>query len=72
MKTANDNIISQQPAKLKARLEAMEAFQQAIQQGRLSDNPEANNYAGKYMYMGLSPNGQYDTFKNITTRKYDV
>lgn len=37
--------------------EAREAFDKAILQGRLSDNPQADNYAGKYMYMGLSTNG---------------
>ena len=49
-----------------------EAFAQAITQGRLSDDPNAENYAGKYMYMGKSANGQYDAFKNIDTRQYDV
>ena len=48
------------------------AFEQAIEQGRLSKNPDAENYAGKYMYMGKSANGQYDAFKNINTRQYDV
>lgn len=48
------------------------AFEQAIMQGRLSRNPMAENYAGNYMYMGKTPNGQYDTFKNINTREYDV
>lgn len=61
--------------------EAREAFEKAIYQGRLSSNPEAVNYAGNYMYMGLGfgimymglgPMGQYDSFKNINTRKYDV
>lgn len=52
--------------------EAQEAFKRAILQGRLSDNPDAGNYAGKYMYMGKSVNGQYDAFKNIFTRQYDV
>lgn len=47
-----------------------EAFEQAIYQGRLSKNPKADNYAGKYMYMGKTPNGQYDAFKNIITREY--
>ena len=46
------------------------AFEQAIIQGRLSDNPKADNYAGNYMYMGYSPDGTYDTFKNIETREY--
>ena len=54
------------------RKEAQEAFDKAITQGRLSVNPEAKNYADKYMYMGLSANRQYDSFKNIVTRQYDV
>ncbi len=54
------------------RQESKKAFDKAILQGRLSDNPQAGNYAGKYMYMGKSANGQYDTFKNIMTRQYDV
>lgn len=52
--------------------EAQRAFEQAICQGRLSKNPKADNYAGHYMYMGKTANGQYDAFKNINTRKYDV
>jgi len=51
---------------------AKEAFEKAITQGRLSVNPKDDDYAGKYMYMGKSVNGQYDTFKNINTRQYDV
>ena len=58
--------------KTEVKKEAELAFEKAILQGRLSDNPDADNYAGKYMYMGLTPNDQYDTFKNITTRQYDV
>ncbi len=46
------------------------AFEEAINQCRLSKNPAAVNYAGKYMYMGTW-DGK-DTFKNIDTRKYDV
>lgn len=49
---------------------AREAFEKAITQGRLSVNPKAENYAGKYMYMGK--NGQTDLFKNIVSRQYDV
>lgn len=54
------------------RNEAQEAFDKAILQGRLSENPQAENFAGRYMYMGKSANGQYDSFKNINTRRYDV
>ena len=52
--------------------EVKEAFEKAIYQGRLSRNPEAENFAGNYMYMGKSVNGQYDSFKNSLTRQYDV
>ena len=38
------------------RREAREAFDKAILQGRLSVNPGADNYAGKYMYMGKTAN----------------
>ncbi len=44
------------------------AFNNAIKDGRLSDNPNSPVYAGKYMYMGTQ-NG-VDTFKHIDTRKY--
>lgn len=54
------------------KVRAKEAFDKAILQGRLSVNPQADNYAGKYMYMGKTTNGQYDSFKNIITRQYDV
>jgi|ETNmetMinimDraft_11_1059920.scaffolds.fasta_scaffold200254_1 hypothetical protein len=45
-----------------------DAFDQAIDTGRLSADPDADNYAGNYMYMGRGPHG--DRFKNITTREY--
>ena len=44
------------------------AFDRAIQEGRLSDNPGSERYAGDYMYMG-SRSGR-DLFKNIVTRRY--
>jgi len=47
------------------------AFNRAIQDGRLSGNPAAANYAGKYMYMGTTSYGK-DKFKNISSRQYDV
>ena len=40
------------------------AFDLAIMRGILSDDPAANNYAGKYMHMGSMQ------FKNINTREY--
>lgn len=54
------------------RQEAREAFNKAILQGRLSISPEAENFAGRYMYMGKKAIGQDDAFKNINTRQYDV
>ena len=47
------------------------AFEKAIEQGRLSNNPDDANYAGNYMYMGHWSDGK-DTFKNINTRQYDI
>ena len=48
-----------------------QAFEEAIQQARLSENEAAGNYAGNYMYMGTDNSGR-DLFKNIETRRYDV
>lgn len=44
------------------------AFEAAIRSGNLSDDPDAKNYAGNYMYMGNS--GNTFSFKHIDTRKY--
>ena len=56
---------------------ANEAFQDAIESGRLSAMPADSNYAGKYMYMGQSRAEQsgktlqtVTLFKNINTREY--
>ena len=46
-----------------------EAFEYAIKAGRLSDQPQHENYAGRYMYMGTRDDGR-DTFKHIDTRRY--
>jgi hypothetical protein len=45
------------------------AFDQAIQEGRLSANPNSPVYAGKYMYMGQSKEGRA-LFKHRDTREY--
>ena len=45
-----------------------EAFDQAIRDGRLSDNPHDPHFAGLYMYMGTFRN--IDQFKHIETRRY--
>lgn len=49
------------------------AFKVAIENGLLSDNPNATNYAGLYMFMGVSNAGSLNEallFKNINTREY--
>ena len=46
------------------------AFSTAIKQGALSSDPNAENYAGHYMYM-YSRNGK-DYFKHRGTRRYLV
>jgi len=46
------------------------AFMQAVKDGRLSETPDAPNYAGNYMFMGHHEGR--DLFKNIDTRRYDV
>ncbi len=45
-----------------------EVFDEAIKNGRLSDTPGEENYAGRYMYMGTWDG--IDTFKHIMTREY--
>ena len=41
-----------------------QAFDKAIEAGRLSTNPAHINYAGNYMHM------HSDSFKHIDTREY--
>lgn len=48
--------------------DAQQAFQEAIEAGRLSTNPKAENYAGRFMYMGTY--GEKDLFKHTVTRQY--
>ena len=45
-----------------------QAFQDAIDAGRLSANEADANYAGLYMYMGTWAG--VDSFKHINTRQY--
>jgi len=49
---------------------ANKAFDRAKLEGRLSDDPAAPNYVGRYMYMGAREGR--DLFKNSDTREYDV
>lgn len=46
-----------------------ETFKAAIKKGVLSSFVNAENYAGKFMYMGHNEQGQA-LFKNINTRAY--
>ena len=48
--------------------DSKEAFRQAIEQGRLTDNALSPLYAGNYMYMGTWDG--VDQFKDIVTREY--
>jgi hypothetical protein len=48
--------------------DSQEAFEQAIREGRLSDDRTSPLYAGHYMYMGTW--SEVDTFKHILTRQY--
>ncbi len=45
-----------------------QAFEEAIKNKRLSDDPQSPIYAGNYMYMGS--NEGKDLFKNIDSRNY--
>lgn len=45
-----------------------EAFNKAIREARLSDNPRSPRYAGHFMYMGTRAGR--DLFKHIDTRQY--
>ena len=47
---------------------AQNAFNDAIAGGYLSVNPQAANYAGRYMYMHSLPGA--DLFKHVDTRQY--
>ena len=49
-------------------LDSQKCFEEAIKENRLSDNPNADNFAGNYMYMGTK--NSVHMFKNINTREY--
>ena len=55
---------------MEQRTNPNDAFDNAIKNGRLTDDPKDQNFAGNYMFMGTY-NGK-DQFKNIMYRKYDV
>ena len=54
----------------KAISESAKAFAKAIAEGRLSDNENAPNYAGNYMFMGYQGVTGKALFKHIDTRQY--
>ena len=62
-------MLTHEQAKL-LKKDPQSAFEQAIEEGRLSANPSADNYAGHYMYMGIACDGKRDAFKHILTRQY--
>lgn len=47
-----------------------EAFGKAIDDGRLSDDENAPNYAGNFMFMGYQGGSGKALFKHINTRRY--
>lgn len=49
--------------------ESDKAFDKAIQEGRLSEDPKSPIYAGWYMYMYQDETGR-DMFKHRDTRNY--
>lgn len=46
----------------------VEAFEDAINTGRMSPDKQNSRYAGNYMYMGTQDG--HDLFKHIDTREY--
>lgn len=46
-----------------------EAFNNAVESGKLSKDARRSNFAGNYMYMHTDING-YDHFKHVMTRRY--
>ena len=48
--------------------EAKQAFDRAIESGRLNTDEDSLRYAGNYMYMGQK--GGIDQFKSINYRSY--
>jgi hypothetical protein len=55
---------------IKAVSDAGQAFAKAIDEGRLSDDEDAPNYAGNYMFMGYQGVTGKALFKHIDTRQY--
>jgi hypothetical protein len=55
---------------VKAVSESAKAFGHAIETGRLSDDEDAPNFAGHYMFMGYEGRTGKALFKHIDTREY--
>lgn len=51
------------------QLPAVQAFETAVRAGILSNDKDAKNYVGDYMYMGKMPDGSI-AFKHIMDRGY--
>lgn len=70
IKSAVSSVLDRPDNDMTFRDDPQKAFAEAIEQGRLSTDPTADNYAGNYMYM-CTVDGK-DLFKNSLTRRYDV
>ncbi len=68
--TEETNLGQEMLAHMKAASDAGQAFAKAIEEGRLSDDEAAPNYAGHYMFMGYQGGTGKALFKHIDTRKY--
>lgn len=56
------------PEHAEPNTESKREFEKAIKEGRLSDHPDSERYAGNYMYMGI--HGGVAMFKHRGTREY--
>jgi hypothetical protein len=57
-------------AHIKAVSDSGQAFGKAIDEGRLSDDEDAPNHAGNFMFMGYQGGPGKALFKHIVTRQY--
>lgn len=65
---ASDDDFREEMSRIRNKQFADDAFQEAIDASVLSEDEQATNFAGNYMYMGyFNGKGQ---FKNINTRAY--
>ena len=49
---------------------AIQAFDLAVSQHRLSRDPTSSRYVGYYLYTGPALRGRIDTFRNWLTHEY--